>query len=850
MSAPVNVGSSGNPAETGEGVLSGEIIRPKGAYQPLVPFDPNIDFQFNTSERCERYFEWSNWSTTDVSFETPSFYDSAFTNISFRVRNVTSEILFDAEIGTDTTKSKTLAQGFNITQYVALSGFSIYVTGKAATPVTLLIREETAGGPILYTFSVTLPDTGTSHHWFNVTCDSSVFLSAGHYYLTCSPVGNSGSQWLHTGTGTYYGDTFENGVAVLYNMTLKVQAKKAIDPETVNMQVSNQPVQNLANGLGWANLTSVITGGTKSFPVYYSSPIEYSFSSHLIFYRASKCTNVVNLTNGQANWTLTAFAYPGSNYTVYQGNITGFNKNYPYVQGFFGQDPVGCWWPAPYDTLIFDTAVDKIRFTSPNYITGSEIPSQVYSNQDIDLNVTVGDIGNLSVFIYTDAGSIYSNTSYNSGTNSFRWHVDTGLPAGEYTCETVFFMANQVGFLRQNITLVRVAAIDACALRVQALDLLQLNCRLFDPFADSNIEEANINYHFTDLSGSLQYGIDGNYTKDLDLKTYSIRPGSYQLYLQADKAGFQPLLVTMPVEILPREIDLEIERSATNLIPGSTLEITINPHDRLTGGNLLRPVDVTIKIYPTGGDPDVDAVVTWTLRSITKIRTQTINIPMSVNIAAYDILVRVKSEFYSGNIVIREGLVMSEPPNIAITTLIVLGVGIVGSGSYIQRKKAQARRSVKGAFIMNPGGTLIEQRISTQFSTMNPHLISGAVMGIVTMVREMTGGAVHTIALEGRYLKFLLRDSFWVVLLMENNPAWISGNIMKLLNNIEQKYGAEIKAWKGEANLHIPLDDLLRRWFGVEIKEAREPDLELESRAIKTEPSHDKDLEKKNQAGA
>ncbi len=828
MNAPRNLWQSNLNNNDREEPINHILKTPTVAYQPPLLIDPNTDFQFNTSERCERNLGWSNWSTSDISFETPPFYNWSYANMTFRVRNATTETW--ATVGSkDTTEKKiNFAQGFIITQNATMSGFSICVTGSGITVIPLSIREETPGGPILYSFPVTIPNL-VDGSWFNVTLNSSVSLAAGHYYLYYPNLGASiNCRWYHTGTGAF-GDAYANGVEANYNMTLKVHTKNFVDPESVSMNVSNQPVQNLGNGTGWANLTSIITGNTKTFSVSNSSPIECAYSSYIMCSRTSKSVNAVNLTTGDANWTLTAFSYPGLNYSVYQANITGFNENHTFIQGFLGQNTVGFSRPPPYTTLIFETAVDRITFLSTNYVLSGEIPPEVHSNQDIELNVTVGDIGNICVNVYSDTGSVYTNKTYASGTNSFRWHVETALAAGEYTFEATFFNPNNMGFFRQNITLVKVATIVTYNLSIQTLDVMRLNFRLFDLYGGSYIPDATLNYYFTDLRGSLQYDslITHNYTKDINLETFSIHPGKYDLLLEATKLGYQSILVSTPVEIMKRAMDFGVSRSATNLVPGSTLEVGVTPRDGLTGGNLLRPVNITINIYPAGGNPDADAVANETIYSTTTLETQLLVIPVTAALGAYDILIRIQSDFYSGSQLLHNGLIVDAPPNWLLYILVVAGVAVAATGAYVQRQKLGSKRSVRGAIIMNPGGMPIAQRISADFSTMNAHLISGAVMGIVTMVKEMTGSKIRTIALEGCYLKIVFRDTFWFILLTQRNPGWISGTIKKCISDIELRYGAKIAEWRGEGNIQISLDLTLKRWFGVDITETRDPHLEL-----------------------
>ncbi len=86
---------------------------------------------------------------------------------------------------------------------------------------------------------------------------------------------------------------------------------------------------------------------------------------------------------------------------------------------------------------------------------------------------------------------------------------------------------------------------------------------------------------------------------------------------------------------------------------------------------------------------------------------------------------------------------------------------------------------------------------------------------------------------------------------MQNNPAWIFGTTNDFVNEIEEKFGPQLKTWKGQGEVQIPIDDLLRRWFKFEIPENQDPALELgsrdivESKAIESNAGIDDDIKKK-----
>ncbi len=146
---------------------------------------------------------------------------------------------------------------------------------------------------------------------------------------------------------------------------------------------------------------------------------------------------------------------------------------------------------------------------------------------------------------------------------------------------------------------------------------------------------------------------------------------------------------------------------------------------------------------------------------------------------------------------------------------------------------------------MTQGGIPIARRISSDFTKTHPHLISGAVSGIVSLVGEITGSTIRTIVLEGRYLHLTRQEKFWSILLLNRNPSWILGTIQNYVKEIKIGFGIEIAEWDGAKDLKIPLVTLLKKWFGVEFTDLRTPEEEFPEPAgsIETEiKSNDKKI--------
>ncbi|OLS12632.1 MAG: hypothetical protein RBG13Loki_3757, partial [Promethearchaeota archaeon CR_4] len=238
---PVNLWQSNQKAN---GCVESRTLESKNpivaAYQPPVPFDPNVDFQFNTSERCERNFTWTNLSTSNVVFEKPPSYNSTYVNMTFRVFNTTlaNQTIIPYDSSGESSYLQQ-AQGFNITLGTYLYGFSIYTIQKNVVPTQLMsIKAGSPDGTVLSEKNVTLP---ASSGWLYIPLQSPLYLTPGHYYVYWPKAQNSQvHQWGRTGETGILQDcyVFSTGWSPqTWNLTLKIHVKNTVDPESVGMQV-------------------------------------------------------------------------------------------------------------------------------------------------------------------------------------------------------------------------------------------------------------------------------------------------------------------------------------------------------------------------------------------------------------------------------------------------------------------------------------------------------------------------------------------------------------------------------------------------------------------------------------
>ncbi len=806
---------------------------PRTGYQPPPSFDPNQHLRFNTSEYCIKDFGWGGWTNASgITFEAPASFQSALANISVYVRNATATARTLANEG-NSEHGWRLAQGFQMTNPGYFLAYSMYWRGGSSPLSTTMELKENhpESGTTLASIPISI---STGNHWQRIALSTPVFLQPGYYYVYLPSTAANQPHWANIDPASptiEWGEAWgaSSGPLVLqptWNMSLKLETQYITNPSTVGMKVGGVNVQDTGSGYGMVNVTGTISGTSVSYSVVNSSPIEYMYTSHVGYSRIEKTTNQITLTNGYPNWTLTGFAYPGSNFQNYKLNVTGLQSDYFEILAYSGTTPVSYSRPES-SMLTFNTAVDRIIFKSPNYITSTEIPTDVHTDQYLELNLTVLETGNLSINIYSNT-SVYDNKTYGTGNIQFIWYVFPQLPAGSYAFEAVFLGGtNELGFFTQNITLVKIPALEYYNITVQALEKVVLNYRFYDLFSGSNLEDANVNYYLGDLMGNLQYGITGNYTHEINFATYSFPPGNYEMQIVANKNGYQPLLVYVPVQISPRSAYFDVTRSAKNVLGGESIQITLTVNDNSTGSYLLRPVNIVLKIFPTGTNPQLDALLTGTLIGRTWEGTQSFTIPTGASLGMYDLFIQIDNEFYQGELILTESFLIQpppDPPQFWLLTAIVGGIALISTSAYVQRMRSRSRHSVSGSIIMSLAGIPIVRRISSDFTTTHPHLISGAVSGIVSLIGEITGSTIRTIVLEGRYLHLTRKDKFWSILLLNHNPSWILKTIHKYVKEIEINHGAEIAEWDGAKDIPIPLDALLKKWFGVEIKELRTPE--------------------------
>ena len=167
-------------------------------------------------------------------------------------------------------------------------------------------------------------------------------------------------------------------------------------------------------------------------------------------------------------------------------------------------------------------------------------------------------------------------------------------------------------------------------------------------------------------------------------------------------------------------------------------------------------------------------------------------------------------------IYIEEGFSVNPPPTWWIALIVSFGAVLILIGIGLKAIKREAEHSVAGILIMHEGGAPLANEISPYFSSVDPVILSGAVSGITSIIREMTGHGLRTIEIEGGYMNLSKRGSFWVVIFSKKNPKWIKKTINACIDHLNEDWGGKIASYSG-SSISIPINKYAKEYFHIEI---------------------------------
>ena len=776
---------------------------------------PSSKIQFNSSEMINRSYSNVGPNSTALSFETPSSYDIFNANIDFQVMNATvDEDVVESDNDGFSIEEK--AQSFYIDEISYLLGFSIYIKGKVGpTSPIMEIRNNSFIGESLYSFTPSFP---ILDGWFNISFSEQIILTEGKYFLWIEKLGNSLSNWKHNSVNDT--ETWEfNGITwvdVGYDLTLKVNYSDLINPEDVEMKVNNLPVIDTIPGEGKINIEGEIISSDTTLNVTATESISFFYSLNGSFYRNRSIQIDTQIQQDWINWNLTLdsgyFDDPYSNYRI---NVSGIKNDYYDIQVFNQTDVIG-YSSISSEVIGFTSEATHIIFKSLNYIDSVILDNYMQIGSITTINVSVMGIGDIYAYIWDDETLIHQNSSYNVSYQSFQWYLGPLIDSNSLTVEIFFNGSNEMGYYSETVNISKVSEIISIPIHGNALDNFTFSCQYRDHYSQLPISDGIITYDFGVFSGEMEMDQNGNYSNTIDLSQYGILPGEYSISVTAEKENYGLIYSEIPIVINPRIVTMELSKSRKTISPGNTIDFELNLKDIGNEPYLLRAVDIEIRIFHSGNHLNGDLVYFETLKGIYSKGEFSWKVPSDIEEGSYDIVVDVISDYYTGSLNLERAVEVISSIFWLISLPIFIGLisSLVG-GYFI--KKVKTKKSLLGLMILHDNGAPLAEKISYQMKKSDSALVSGAFIGILSLIKEITGSQLRTIEIEGGYVNLVHGDSFWLILFIKNNPRLIEKAILKLKDEIQLDFGQKIIGFNGRT-LEIPLDELIKKYFNTVIQ--------------------------------
>ncbi|MHA1854801.1 MAG: hypothetical protein ACTSWX_16015, partial [Promethearchaeota archaeon] len=467
--------------------------------------------------------------------------------------------------------------------------------------------------------------------------------------------------------------------------------------------------------------------------------------------------------------------------------------------------------------IEFSSEATHIIFRSLNYINSVTLDDTMQIGSNVSINVSTNGYGDLYAYLIDNDNKaiIYQDSVYNVSNQNFQWYLDPTIDSKSITIEIFFNGSNEIGYYSNIFNVSRLSEIIAYPIHVNSLDNLSISCLYWDPYKNQSIADGTVSYNFGDLSGSMEFDKNGNYSRSIDLNQYSILPGQYSILLIAEKENYGKIQSEIELMINPRIINLELSKSRTSITPRKTIEFDINLKDIGNHSYLLRSVDLQVRIFYSGNHSNTDLVYNKILEGINNNEAFSWKVPSIIEKGSYDIVVDVLSDYYSGNLSLNHAIII-KPSNFWLISIPIF-IGLVTSvviGYYI--KKAKVKQSLLGLMILHDNGAPLAEKISYKIQRSDSALVSGAFIGILSIIKEITGSRLRTIEIEGGYVNLVHGKSFWLIIFLKNNPWWIERNILNLKDEIQAEFGERIMNFHGKP-LNISMDWIIKKYFNIQI---------------------------------
>jgi hypothetical protein len=782
------------------------------------PKSQNSPYSVSCFEQVSRNYDLTQATNSSLIFDVPQEYDESNWSLSVHVKasSVTENIIENSEAGAVSRFEQ--AQSFPILSVCELDSIALFMgpSNKQNSFPTIQIRNETYDGEILFSTVQNL-----SFGWNTINITTRLTLTPGIYFVRMTALTSpSLKAWYASPVGDNHTETWIKDTTwqlANYDLTLKTYVREILTPQSVNLTINGILAQNTESDAGIVSIPNYsITNPVVNFEYQANTSIELTYSATVTLIRTSYAPVLITTSSiTPTGEILLQLAQKTGMYYNYFVIITGLCPDWSNFVPKAGEHLIGFNYILDNSALIMDEAPEIITFQTINHIEGISLPSLVYAGETVQIDISRKSTVVPTITIAFNGSILETFMLSPENASQFQYYINPTFFAGIYTIEAGFSNGTSVGFANTTFELRKECEIRIDPITVDALDRLNLQCEFIDSILKSEICNAQLDYSINDLYGALNYNDFCIYATNIDLNLFALTPGNYTINLRAQKTGYRTISTIVPLTIQFRQLGLLLSQSTSKVQPGESVKFQVSMFDMKTNTSLLRPVDLKLSLRTTGANgTEFEVMSEWIYSCVRNCELDWI-VPNTVQFGNYDVVIEVFSEYYSGSYRAPQSVSVFMVDKRDFTMYYLIGVvGIAfGFSSFIQREKQAAKHSLSGMMIVSEQGTPIADLISEEFAIADPVLIAGAVTGMMSLIKEITGKGLHTIEIEGGYVNIIKIKSYWIIIFLKKHPWWIKRDIFRLCDQFDRKYGQVVADFQGKLP-DIQLDSVIKSQFG------------------------------------
>ncbi|MHA1674471.1 MAG: hypothetical protein ACTSYI_12695 [Promethearchaeota archaeon] len=801
-----------------------------GLSEQIFPAIDNQSFDFSSQESVSRMFSQQNAIEGNSTFNVTAPLNYTLANVSVSLdgladgyENIT--IAADAASPSDQTVQ---AQSFFITKKVMIHNFSMLFSKdkKVITP-NITIRRESQTGEVLFLRNTTITEKGR----VNILEDP-LILETGQYFVVMNvsieeevPSKTHWQMSRENLTLTLYYDTdFSSWEIGDFDLGLFIYATGVFEDKSAVDVIINDQRCSYDNDLFILDLTETIEDNKILLNFTTNISLIYIYDISCTYFRFSNQEPNIEIIQNELHFNFSLdLVKPSPEYLEYEVILNNIFPDYINIVIFNDTEEVETVARISPSKIEFYEWADRMEFISSNAINIFDVISTNHVGEITNINVSTEYPGNITWEIYENDLLIHSQTYETDGFLSFDWELTPPLNSQKLNFQILFYGENHAGWGEEEIALIQHTNITASPITAYVFDEIVLECEYFEFFSNNSVEDAKITYELEGFSSPLFQNELDQYQSTLELDPFNFEPGIYEITYTAFCEGYDPQSYKTELQIFPRPINFEIIQNSNVFEAGEELHLTVHLEDNLDVGQLLNPVDLKISLFAQSQQISNSAPQNQSLGFLIYTETaknvesnHTFLIPMEIDFESgnYTLSVEILSDTYNG-IYIQNNFIEIFEPNTTNNYLYFLLIGpAIGTSLilFVINRKRQAKKSIAGIMIMHENGVLIGDKFETNFTDKDPLLISGAMSGMIMLIKEITGGGIKTIEIDEGFVSIVRGEKYWLVLFLRNNPLWIQHNIRKCVKHISNEIGSDIMNYSGFP-IQFSLDNLTLKYF-------------------------------------